>query len=476
MQAVIRRLAQAALAAALPLTLVVVEGSCGSSPEAPPALRSTEGRLYDASGRELLLRGVNARVNGIFDVSFDDGRLTLEHIPDFTEDDCRFLAEDLGFDHLRLPVNWSAIEPHPDDFREDYVRRILDLAAACERHGVYTLVDLHQDAFSKEIGEDGAPLWAIDPPPTQLLQGPLDDLGARRSSQQVIDAFDTFFANPNGNWAEYIEMTRWLASRIDGQPGVIGLELFNEPYIFFADATLIDFHTQVTQAVREVAPNLTVFFEPAAIRNITDSDAASPAFGMPNAVYAPHIYTDVFEGGYDPTQDLTKLQNSVAGARSEATTHGAALYVGEFGEDDSARGGEFMQAAMDAFDVNLASWAMWLYEEASQGSWGLYDALPTDPPSRGALRTTRADLVARAYPVAVAGSLGSIAYDASTRTLTVGLSGARADVDQIIAVPGRTYPSGIVAQCDGQSVSASVAAGRARFRCAGSTITVSPAP
>src|SRR4051794_174380 len=35
-------------------------------------------QLVDAEGRVIFLHGVNARVEGIFDVSFDDGRLPLE--------------------------------------------------------------------------------------------------------------------------------------------------------------------------------------------------------------------------------------------------------------------------------------------------------------------------------------------------------------------------------------------------------------
>lgn len=46
-------------------------------------LRVDDGRLVDQRGREVTLRGVNARVEGLFDVTFDDGRLPLEAIPTF---------------------------------------------------------------------------------------------------------------------------------------------------------------------------------------------------------------------------------------------------------------------------------------------------------------------------------------------------------------------------------------------------------
>ena len=74
-------------------------------------------------------------------------------------------------------MNWGAIEPEPGQFDAEYLASARDLIAACGAVGVY----------SKEIGQDGAPLWAIVPPPAELLGGPLEDLEVRRLSVQVIN-------------------------------------------------------------------------------------------------------------------------------------------------------------------------------------------------------------------------------------------------------------------------------------------------
>src|SRR6188508_3339891 len=86
--------------------------ACGGEPTAPRTspLWSDGAHLRDADGRIALLRGVNARVEGVFDVTFDDGRVPLEPIPALTAADCTRMRE-LGLDLLRLPINWSAIEP-----------------------------------------------------------------------------------------------------------------------------------------------------------------------------------------------------------------------------------------------------------------------------------------------------------------------------------------------------------------------------
>src|SRR5487761_2285054 len=67
-------------------------------------------QLVDSQGRAVLLHGMNARVEGVFDVSFTDGRLPNETVPPFTGADAARIRA-LGFNALRLPMQWSAVEP-----------------------------------------------------------------------------------------------------------------------------------------------------------------------------------------------------------------------------------------------------------------------------------------------------------------------------------------------------------------------------
>src|SRR5262249_56440763 len=88
---------------------------------APPAAHAglggrrvhfADGRLRDQRGREVTLRGVNARVQGIFDDTFTDGRLPLEPLPVFDAGDADAMRS-FGFNLLRLPISWSGLEPTP---------------------------------------------------------------------------------------------------------------------------------------------------------------------------------------------------------------------------------------------------------------------------------------------------------------------------------------------------------------------------
>jgi endoglycosylceramidase len=356
--------------------LFLVACSGESTPKTRP-LWSDGTHLRDADGRVALLRGINARVEGVFDVTFDDGRTPLEPIPALTAADCTRMRE-LGFDLLRLPINWSGIEPTRGSYAESYLQRV-DAAIECAGNaGLYVVVDLHQDAYSKEIGEDGAPLWAIQPPPDQLLEGPLLDLGARRVSSQVQAAFHTFFAadDASGLQAAFADMFTHVATRWAHHPSVIGFELMNEPDT--GSIELDAFHARVGEAVRAAAPEKLVFFEPPTLRNFTDFIPSPKApFPISGGVYSPHIYTFVFS--LDPTRfnnaTAAELEPSVQAARDEATAFQAPLWIGEFGvgPTDDAQHNLWMHTQMQLHDRYFASDAFWVWKEMSQASWGLFD-------------------------------------------------------------------------------------------------------
>ena len=443
-------------------------------------VKAENGRLFDAEGREIVLRGFKARVEGLFDVTFNDGRTALQPIPSFTGADCQVLAEELGQNLLRLPVNWSGIEPQKGVYNEAYLGQVVELIQACWEHGVYTLVDLHQDAYSKEIGEDGAPLWAIIPEPPELLEGPLteEELARRRTSPEVLAAFESFFDNVDGLQDAYGAMAAHLAERIMDEPGVMGLELMNEPVILKdlipGEPGLLDaFHQRVSEAIRAVAPELTLVFEPNSLRNFTDAWAVSTPFPFDDAVYSPHVYTDVFTDGW-AGRDIEKLHGSVIAAKEEANVHGTPLLVGEYGNTPTTETGQlWLKEVLDKMDEVGASAAVWLYEEQSQGSWGLYDMIDGE---RGAMRDPFARLISRPYPQAIDGHILGFQFNMETRTLTVKFENA-GEGEHILAAPDRLYPEGVSVTCDDVPVEiAGDKPGRVFVRCEGKKLVMTAAP
>lgn len=454
--------------------LVACSEPPGRTPTSP--LDSDGRHLRDERGRIALLRGVNARVQGVFDVTFDDGRTPVEDIPPLTADDCRRMRA-LGFDHLRLPINWSGVEPQRDVFDEAYLDRV-DAAVTCAADaGLLVVIDLHQDAYSKEIGEDGAPLWAIVPPPEMLLEGPLTDLDQRRTSTQVTRAFDSFFAagDPHGLQAEFLAMLEHVARRWADHPAVIGFEIFNEPTVGFA---LVDaFNIAAAAALRAAAPRKLVFFEPSAIRNFTDGvPTADAPFPVDGAVYAPHVYTFVFRADPTALEQLTPadLEPSVALARVEAEAWGTPLWIGEFGVGPRTPNADLWMGVQHALhDRYLASNAFWLWKEESQGAWGLFDWDPL-----AATWTERPQVVGwfqRVRASRLAGTVVENRWDRTTGRLRLEIArGSARGVPHEIFVP-EARAATFTATCDGAPVTGArdAASGMIELACEG-VLEVSP--
>jgi endoglycosylceramidase len=426
--------------------------ACGSDPTPQTTPLASDGtHLRDSEGRIALLHGVNARIAGVFDVTFDDGRTALEPIPALSDFDCQRMRA-LGFDFLRLPINWSGIEPVMGSYDDAYLANV-DAAVQCAAHaGISVMIDLHEDAYSKEIGEDGAPLWAIQPAPVALLQGPLDDLGARRTSAQVTAAFNTFFdrADPARVRAKFLAMLDLVAARWATDPAVIGFELFNEPPV--GDTLVTPFSFEAAARVRAAAPNKLVMFEPSATRNLFDFAPKSMVpFPTRDAVYAPHIYTYVFSSDQTQLENLTPdaLEPSVQAARAEATSWSTPLMIGEYGVGpDQANADLWMGVQQQLHDRYLASDAFWVWKEDSQAAWGLYDHAGDDTWTE---RPRIVAWVSRIHAARIAGTVTANEFDYTTGALH--LEAYNSNAPHEIYIPERSATT-FAATCDGVALSA----------------------
>lgn len=422
---------------------------------APLATRCQQ--LVDTQGRVVVLRGVNARIDGIFDVTFSDGRAPLEALPSFAlEDALRMRA--LGFNTLRLPLNWSGIEPtETGGINAAYLDRVAAVVDLCRQAGMYVLLDFHQDAFSKEIGEDGAPLWAIQPPPTMLLGGPLTDLGNRIMSAQVLNAFGTFFGGTDTGRrlrTRFGAMAAAVATRFATNDTVVGYELFNEPIT--DDDALLSFHTGVYDAIHAVDTRHLVVFEPPAARNLLDrAFVSSSPFPRMGAVYAPHVYTLSFSATEAQRRSFTysTLRASHVAASNEARAWGTPTIVTEYGYDPNGiRAAEYLQFQGDLQDEFGESALFWLWKERSQSSWGLFDYDPATQAwtERPAVRAA----LARVYPQAIAGWPRSWQYDRAGTSFTLTFEGdAAVQSPSLLYVPEATnFPTRFEVRCDGAVV------------------------
>lgn len=442
--------------AVLALLALPAASAAAAAPRLEPlgATRGDEApAVVDAGGRQVLLRGVN--VNQLGD--YYQANPALDPVLPLTEEDFDGIAS-LGFDSVRLLVHWSALEPERGAFDRAYVERIRQAVGWAAERGIYTILDMHQDAwgkhvdtppgeqcapgFSKAVGWDGAPLWATftDGFPTCRAGG------VRELSPAVGQAWQSFWADRDGIQSRLTETWARLAREFAAEPAVAGYDLLNEPnpgYTVGATGptALARFYTRAIEAIRAAEravaggfPHV-VFFEPLVVWSATGVDTIPPPTFTDDddVVFAPHLYAgsislDTAAG----TPFLTPREGHDFGERG-AATYGTTYWSGEwgwFGDPESDRP-EIAEYAREE-DARRVGGAWWSWKQAcgdphqfSEPGGEPYDVSPSlnrfgCPANRplGIPATTRR-ILERAYPRAAPGRLTALESDPASGALRV---------------------------------------------------------
>jgi endoglycosylceramidase len=457
-------------------------------------------QIVDSGGREVLLKGLN--VDGLVDYFRPDlippypnspalysggacppDDSTVEGV-DVCEYDFSQLAP-LGYDVVRLNISWSLLEPTPGKIDSTYLNRIAQVVAWAKGAGIYVVLDMHQDAWSKYIytapggtcvapfqairGFDGAPLWASEHlTPACALNGVRElDPAVQEDFQKLYD--DAPAPDGVGLQEHYANAMLALAQRFHEESTVAGYEIINEPSPGFnalpaaVDATeLFPFYGKVVNHILSSVPGFrqVFFIEPNVERDIIDQSAIvtpwSAYSSYPNVVYAPHIYTGVFT--LDQQVASTRFFPSDGGyksAISDAKALGLPLWIGEFGNNPS-EDNTLLRTSYELQDLYGLGGSLWLWKENANDInravfWGVYG--PPFPP--GTPQPSRILYTSRAFPVYTAGDLTSFAYDPNSASLDL-----RAQSPPV--------PAGVRSQATvifvPSAVTASVAATGARLR------------
>lgn len=458
----------------------------GCVPETPfeiPATLQNDTRIIDEQGREIILRGVNARVQGLFDVSFSDGREPLEDILEFSATDVQQLRE-IGFNFLRIPINWSGISPNPGQVNTAYITAILNLLDLCEASGIRVMLDMHQDAYSKEIGEDGAPLWAIVPAPDSVNEGGhIDNLLLLRTSVQTQNAFVSFWNNVEvegqGLQDHFIDAMVAVATAVHEHPAYLGLDLYNEPWLHHANFLLglsgasaltsdhlYQFYANAINQLRNAGHQKLLLIEPDVAKNypatLNFSETIRPQYtallpqNLPwsetNIGYAPHLYTSGFLGYSSLSGTESDIGLSLNNSLLEANSLASPLIIGEFGySPQNSQTAAVSKRTYDYFDAHLIHSAQWVWKESSQDSWGFFDF---DSNGTASLRTNFVAGISRAFPEAISGHIESTHFDTVSRELNITFTYAALDVPHFLSIPSQfVYPDGFTVECNGVAVS-----------------------
>lgn len=416
--------------------------------------------IADPEGRRVILRGVVT--GGLVDYwsgvdpaslrpppfhsidasQYEGGRCPLNSAtvwqPPLCQNDLGEMAG-LGFNVLRLALSWSLLEPEPGHYDRRYLDRIAQVVGWAGEKGIYVILDMHENAYSRYFqrpvppplpggspvslnNHTGAPPWAV-------VTGNLPSevyFGQREFNPAVGAAFTSFWLNVpisasageapgRGLQDHYIGALSALARRFAGNSAVVGYGVFNEPWPgfvpppLFEDLLMFPFYRRVIDALTGAGdglrcpastpavavcgyPDLGVhdrrhlfFVEPDHLREQTDllTHLPMPISSYPNIVYSIHAYTHKFTldalAGQDPghaSYPPGGFELSYASAEVEARSAGAALFVSEFGNEPE-EDDLLLAAQLGEQERHQVGGTLWPWKEncTLTTSWGVYDGV-----------------------------------------------------------------------------------------------------
>jgi endoglycosylceramidase len=361
--------------------------SCGSGGATPAPILARyapggNGIFVDAAGREVLLRGIN--VNSLAEYwQYDPD---VAPVFPFTEQDMDRVAS-MGFNLVRLLVTWSYVEPSPGEYDEAYIARVGAVIDALHARGVFTLIDMHQDAWGPSLaaapgtvctgsgfpapGWDGAPAWAtIVDDATSRCAPTFGGQLVREFSPAVVEAWSNFMMDAEGPGGVGVQtrfhsMWEHLAARLGGRPGVMGYDVINEPNVFF-NRSFQPFYTRAVEAIRAgearagLDPRIIVIEPSAGWAQMAAGWTVRPFTDDPQMAFGPHTYQDSIT-------NIPLDQSQVQRVRDEASALGGwPVLVGEWGDNpqDAQEEGGYVQRMLQYQDEEHWSAAYWVYQSA----------------------------------------------------------------------------------------------------------------
>lgn len=459
------------------LALGCGDTSSGALPAAPTRLSALHaepdpvagGRIMDAEGREILLRGANVNAFADYWKGID-----FPTVFPFTESDADRMAE-IGWTAVRLLVSWSRIEPAPGEYDEAYLDEVDAAVRILAARGIYSVIDLHQDAWGatlaarpeevcptgskRAIGWDGAPGWAtFDGGAARCAVA-----GIRETSPAVLNAWAAFWSNAPGPGgvgirARYVRMLAHLAARWAGRPEVAGFDLMNEPNAFgeTQQRQMSEMYGEAIAAMREAereagtAGHL-VLFEPAALWSASGRGAPPDFPRDSDVVYAPHVYTGGFTDG-----PITAAAFEIAVEEARGFG-GAPIFSGEWGaapeRASDPADGYFLrhQSLQDEFRFGATIWT-WrescgdphksgpILDGEIPGVWGEFEVDCRTNEVKGE-RVDLVDDLTRATLRAAPGRILRITYDEAAGSLEASGDGAAPGTELVAFWPTTKHGS-----------------------------------
>ncbi|PJJ56170.1 endoglycosylceramidase [Mumia flava] len=322
--------------------------------------------LADRRGRTVQLRGTNL---GKFD--------------DITRADVRAMGA-AGFTLLRLPIQWSKVEPTQGHYDKAYLKHVESVLDWADDEGILVLVDWHQDVYGPAFGFNGIPEWATRTDGIDFERLPGDDWFANYFHPAVQAAFKHLFSDTDLQQAQVRTWTH-LAKRLSGHPALLGYDLFNEPMgqmgfedlddpmamvqksAAFETDELPAMYDRLISGIRSVDSRSWLFVEPTVLVG-EGVPTALPGFDDPRRGddrigYAPHAYSTAVEAGGDWDTSSGFVEAYEAAITAYPRSEQMPVIVGEWGPIGAGASYpgnvELVEQQARSFESFASGWAIW---------------------------------------------------------------------------------------------------------------------
>jgi Cellulase (glycosyl hydrolase family 5) len=307
-------------------------------------------RIVDALGAAVILRGVNVNQLGEY---YRQDPAIADVLP-LTEQDFADIAA-LGMNVVRLTLSWSQLEPERGRISTRYLERIHQAVDWARTHGIYVVLDVHQDAWGAHVaaephrlcrpgtapmvGWDGAPAWATYTDETAPCQ-----VTGRDLAPNVSRAFQSFYVDRENIQTSLIAVWQALAREFADDAAVAGYDLLNEPNFgdtppIASTVLLANYYARSIQAIRQGEDSRPdgyhhlVFVEPSIIWSGFGLDNLPPREFTtdPQIVFSPHLYNESITADQDFGFNLISIERGIRLAEAAAAQLRAPLWIGEWG-------------------------------------------------------------------------------------------------------------------------------------------------
>jgi endoglycosylceramidase len=322
------------------------------------------------------------------------------------------------------------------------------------KRGIYVLLDMHQDQYSRCLKGDGAPYWAlpkaVDPQDNSGIAGRFW-FSAYFFSSDVRTSFSNFFQSPDLK-EHYYSSWKEVARRVNGSPYILGYDIMNEPFGGeipndcgqFENGFLRPFYCEAISAIREVDPDAVGFVEPSII-DLYKSKLLP--FESDRLVYAPHIYKSLSWRALLSTDNKGTSFNALVDRQKEKADYlKMPLFIGEFGVpwDTNPIWGRDRQVneAMAAFEGQFTSSAYWDFSVKNGSAWNEEDYSLIDDEGR----PRGLEVNVRPYVCRLGGSPIHQSFNPDSKDYRLIFEGCPGSAPTIIYIPEKVhYPEGFMA-------------------------------